>query len=83
MINFELWNAVPTIYWLTVKIDSVPYGHIARNTELEDKYSLFIYRVKGSKIVNECIGKFCTVMEAKSAFLKQPIGDLVTVTSSC
>lgn len=82
MINFERWTAVPAIYWLTVKLNDVPLGHIARNTNLEDKYAVFVYKFKGSKIVNECIGKFCTVMEAKSALLKQPIGELLTVSSS-
>jgi hypothetical protein len=79
MINFELWNAVPTLYWLTVKLNDAPLGHIARNTNIEDKYSVFVYKFKGSKIVNECIGEFCTVMEAKSALLSQPIGELLSV----
>jgi hypothetical protein len=79
MIKFELWTAVPTIYWLTATLNNVPLGRIARNTNIEDKYSVVVYKFKGSKIVNECIGEFCTVMEAKSALLKQPIGELLSV----
>jgi hypothetical protein len=79
MIKFELWTAVPTIYWLTMKLNDTPLGRIARNTNIEDKYSVVVYKFKGNEIVNECIGEFCTVMEAKSALLKQPIGELLSV----
>ena len=79
MVKFELWTAVPTIYWLTATINGTPLGRIARNMNLEDKYSVVVYKFKGSEIVNECIGEFSTVMEAKSALLQQPIGELLSV----
>lgn len=82
MINFELWNEVPGLYWLTVKLSDTPIGHIARNMNSEDKYSVIVYKFSYCKLVNECLGKFSTVMEAKSALLKQPIGELLTVSSS-
>jgi hypothetical protein len=78
MISFELWNDVPTIYWLSIKVGTIPLGYIAKNVNLDDKYKLTVYRSVGSKIVNETVGEFLTVMEAKSAFSKMPIGKLLT-----
>lgn len=82
MLNFELWNEVHGLYWITLKLNDTPIGHIARNMNSEDKYSAVVYKFSDCKVVKKCLGKFSTVLEAKSALLKQPIGELLTVSSS-
>ena len=82
MLNFELCNEAHGLYWNTLKLNDTIIGHIARNMDSEDKYSVIVYKFSYCKIVNECLGKFSTVMEAKAALLKQPIGELLEVSIS-
>lgn len=81
-INFEMWAKVPQLYWLTIKVGNVPYGHIARNFQTDDQYILVVYQLTNGSISNRVVEHFDTVIEAKKAFFSLPIGELLSVTSS-
>jgi hypothetical protein len=79
-VKFELDMKFDYLYWLTIKVNDIPVGHICRNLNVDDDYALMIYDLdesnhvwKNAKRLNIVHrGAYSTINDAKSAFLDSP-----------
>lgn len=80
-VTFERDNSQPDwFFWITIKVNGVAVGQIARNLNCEDSFSLAIYDASSNDIWKGVRrpgvlhrGAYEYLINAKSAFLNSPL----------